>query len=221
MGLFDWLKQTSRHKRFDDAFALSRPALWAAIKKTIKSPLLQDKPIWLVTHFAETYTAIQNELENWQIDYEIVAQPIAPKQIERSGLLSNTSLKLVLADLIPESQPAPNVLADAPTIAMIVLERHPQIKHDERIETFCKSLPVPVECGYFLSLEDDVVKLVVNETSLKVLKQLGVNEHELITSHMVTSRLKKVLKRMSTTYVSDQPADSAKQWLEINSRPST
>ncbi len=219
MRLFDWFKSNPSCKRFDDAFALNRPALWKAIKQTIDSPLQANKPIWLVTHFLDTYSALQDQLDQWQVDYEIVSQPIDPSQLERTGLLSDSTIKLVLAQLIPESDPQYLESDYSQTLVMIVVERHPQLLHDQKIDSFAQSAPVRVEYGYFLSLEDDVVKLIVNETSLKVLKQLGMNEHELITSHMVTSRLNKVLGRMSETFVSDHPADSAKQWLEENSKP--
>jgi len=217
MGLLDWFKTNSRCKRFDDSFALNRPALWNAIKGTIDSQIQANRPIWLVTHFVETFSAVQDKLDQWQVDYDIVSQPINPHQLERSGLLSNSTLKLILAELIPEPDPTVMALDSTQTIAMMVVERHPQIRHDRRIDLFCEALPVRVEYGYFISLEDDVVKLIVNENALRVLKQLGLNEHELITSHMVASRLNKVLGRMSDSYVSDRPADSAKQWLEENS----
>ena len=219
MGLIDWIKGEKRCKRFDDAYAINRPALWNAIKEAIDSPLHADKSIWLVAHFVETFTAIQEQLDQWSVDYEIVSQAIDPDRMERSGLLSNSTLKLVLADLIPDSNQTALESDSTQRLAIIVVERHPQLSHDQRIEAFCQTLPVRVEYGYFLSLEDDVVKLAVNETSLKVLKQLGMNEHELITSHMIASRLNKILKRLTVTFTSDHPADSAKKWLDQNRQP--
>ena len=215
MGLFDWFKPDPRYTRFDDAFALNRPALWNAIKQTVESQA--DKPIWLVAHFVDTFSELQGQLDLWQVDYEVVAQPIDPNRVERSGLLSESTLKLVLAELIPEVDPSLTNSGLNQTLVMMVVERHPQVTYDQRLDSFARSAPMRVEYGYFLSLEDDVVKLIVNETALKVLKQLGMNEHELITSHMVTSRMNKVLGRMSDTFVSDRPADSAKQWLDENS----
>jgi hypothetical protein len=172
-------------------------------------------------HFTDTFTSLQVELETWQVEYEIVTQPIDPNQLERTGLLSASKIKIVLADLIPE---VGDELLLEPNhdhaIAMIVVERHPHKKYDDQLEAFARSLPVKVEFGHYLSLDDDVIRLVINETSIKILKQLGMNEHELIASSMVTRRLNKMLQRVAETFRSDEPADSARQWLEINRMPS-
>lgn len=216
MGLLDWFKNQTRFTRFEDAFALNRPALWDSLKQTVLSPQHTDKSIWLVVHFTETFSQLQMQLENWQIEFDVITSAIDPNQLERAGLLSATGIKIVLADLIPE--PYETLLDSNPanTVAMIVLERHPQIMHDHRVEAFARSLPVRVEFGHYLALDDDVVRLVVNEMSIKILTQLGMNEHELITSNMVSRRLSKVLQRLSPTFKTDRPAESAKQWLEIN-----
>lgn len=216
MGLSDWLKSTSRFKRYDDAFALNRESVWRAVKRSLESPQNAGKSVWLVAHFVDTFADIQNQLDAWKVDYEVVSQPIDPNRLERSGLLSEKTIQLVLAELIPNVDSLLPEIDSRQTIAVIGLERHPQITHDLRIEAFCKQLPILVEYGYFLSLDDAVVQLVVNETSLKVLKQMGLNDNDLITSHMVTSRLKKVLARLSPTFTGDRPADSARQWLELN-----
>ena len=216
MGLLDWFKNNSRFTRFDDAFALNRTGLWESLRQAIQSPLHAEKSIWIVVHFTQTFSQLQTQLESWGIDYEIVTNRIDPVQLKRSGLLSVGQIKVVLADLIPEVEPSYLDFDLSHSIAMIVVERHPQINQDHRIEAFARSLPVRVEFGHYLALDDVVVRMVVNETSLRILTQLGMNEHELITSNMLSRRLAKVLHRVSPDFQTDYPANSAKQWLEIN-----
>jgi hypothetical protein len=216
MGLLDWFKSKSRFTRFDDAFALNRPALWESLRQAIESPQHVDKTIWIVVHFTDTFLELQAQLESWETEFEVITTPIDPNQLKRSGLLSVTQTKVVLADMIPEAEPSYLDTDSNHTIAMIVVERHPQISHDNQIEAFARSLPVRVEFGHYLALDDDVVRMVVNETSIRILTQLGMNEHELITSNMVSRRLAKVLQRVSPEFKTDHPAESAKQWLEIN-----
>ena len=54
------------------------------------------------------------------------------------------------------------------------------------------------------------------DTAHNALEMMGMSEHELITSNMVTRRLDKVLARAAESYRTNHPADSAKQWLELN-----
>ena len=221
MGLFDWFKNgNARFTRFDDAFALTRPALWRSLGNTVQSPQHANKSIWLVVHFTDTFIELQGELDAWPVDYEVVTKPVDPNQLERSGLLSTNKIKVVLAELIPEVGSADLLKQENDsTIAMIVVERHPRMTCDKKVESFARSLPVRVEYGHFISLDDEVVRLVINDTSIKILKQLGMNEQELIASTMVTRRLNKMLHRIEPTYHSNKPADSAKKWLEFNRPP--
>ena len=216
MGFLGWLFQKPQFKRFDDAYALTRESLWNSLEKTIRSDQHTFKSIWLITHFTDTFTALQDKLDEWSQEYEIVSSLIDPNALDRSNLLSPHAFKVVLAEMIPAATPTLQEVNREQTVAMIVVERHPHLKHDERIIEFAKSLPCLVEFGYYLSLEDTVVKMVVNETAVTILKQLGLNEHALITSNMVSRRLDKSLQQRVDSYAGDAPADSAKQWLELN-----
>lgn len=217
MSLLDWFKRNPiRFTRFDDAFALTRTALWKLLRQTVESPRHSAKTIWLVVHFTDTFAELQSQLDQWQLDYEIVTCPIDPNQLERSGLLAPSQIQVVLAEMIPADMTTMLEPSLDHTIAMIVVERHPNVRFDLQLETFARSLPRKVEFGHYLALEDEVVKTTINETSIKLLRQLGMSEHELITSNMVTRRLDKVLARAAESYRTNHPADSAKQWLELN-----
>ena len=217
MGILDWLFQRPQFKRFDDSYALIRESLWNALQRTVNSEQHALKSIWLVTHFTDTFTTLQDRLDSWGREYDVVAAPIDANALERSNLLSPSSFKLVLAEMIPDAFPNMLEVNRDQTIAMIVLERHPHPKYDDRIVEFAKSLPCLVEFGHYLSLDDEVVKTVISETTLTILKQLGMDEHELITTSMVSRRMNVTLGRNAEEYSGDQPADSAKEWLELNS----
>ena len=218
MGILNWLKsRKSGFKRFDDAFALNRLALWQSLRSAVQSADHTDKSIWLVVHFTDTFGTLQDQLDLWQMDYMIVTQPVEANQLDNSGLLNTSQIKLILAELIPEAEIENVIESDTnQTIAMIVVERHPDFAHDVRLEQFARSLSVNVEFGYFLALDDETIRLVVNDTSIEILKQLGMNEHELITSNMVTRRLNATLPRIAKSFNANKPADSAREWLEIN-----
>ncbi len=218
MGILNWLFKQPRYKRFEDAFMLTRARLWEALRQSIDSPEHSAKAIWLIAHFPDTFTELQNNLGQWSRDYEVITSPIEPQKLEHSGLLCRDSIKLILADLVPETFPDhPSLMTDnGKQLGIIIVERHPDFNRDQRLLNFAKSLPVKVELGYFLALDDVVIKSVVNETTVEILKQLGLDEHELITSNMITRRLDTVLKRLGADDQNDWPADSAAEWLEKN-----
>ena len=216
MGILDWLQGKSNFRKFDDAFAINRSALGNALLETLQSPQHQSKSRWLVVHFTQTFTKIQELLDSAQVKYSIVSSPIDPANLEKQDLLSPDETKLVLSELIPAAAATMIEFNSKQTIAIMVAERHPQISKDDQLEEFARSLPVCVELGHFISLEDEIIKNSINEKTIQILKQLGVDEADLIASNMLSNRLKKSLRKQSLTYTTDNPADSAYQWLKLN-----
>lgn len=220
MGMLDWLFKKNHFKRAEDAFALNREVLWDGLKNSIAHPTGQERDIWLIVHFMDRFTEVQERLELWGLDYEIVSSKLVANELERirpNGTTSPAGLKLILADLIPKQVDLvalPSRDADG-EVAMIALERHPQVNHDDRVESFARSLPWRVEFGYFMALEDAVVKISIDDQVIEILQQLGLN-NELISSKMVARRLETVLRRLSSGFTGDTSCNSAEEWLEVN-----
>ncbi len=232
MKIFDWLTGKSRFIRCDDMYAPTRKGLWAALKKTVLSPQHSQKAIWLVAHFTNTFMALQDELESWNVDYEVVTQPLDITSLSESSLIQPGRTYLVMASLLecdglaslqqPDHSHSQKPDPASVPIAIIMVERHPHLKYDQRVESFGRRIPAcSVEFGYFNSLDDVVLGLVINETLMTILRQLGLNDHELITSTLVSRRLEKMLNRVAPTYLTDHPADSASDWIQLNGPPQT
>lgn len=218
MAFLNWLFSKPRFKRFEDAFTLTRDRMWEALRESLASPEHKDKTIWLVVHFMETFTQLQDRLESWNLEYDVVSSRLNPSEMDRKGLLNGSSIKLIISELIPQPAEIAAIVDETDTrkLALIVVERHPCWEEDKRLEDFAKSIPIMVEFGYYLALDDDVVKLAINDQTVEILKQLGLDDHELITSNMVTRRLEKVLKRLGSSFTGSTRADSASEWLLIN-----
>ena len=123
----------------------------------------------------DTFTEVQDQLEQWGLEYEIVSSKLSANELDRlspSSESSSVGLKLILADLIPEPTSLGASLPNETEaqVAMIVLERHPQIKHDQRLEAFARSLPWKVEFGYFLALDDAVIEFSIDDQVVEILK---------------------------------------------------
>jgi len=221
MSIWKGLFGNRQFTYFDDAYALTRETLWNSLESTLKSERYEDQPVWLVVHFFDTFNWLQDRLDGSDIPYEIETSEIDAKRFSYDSSVTQKGVRLVLAKTL--------LAADATSssdenlersLAMIVLERHPLIEHDLRIESIARSFPVRVEYGHYLALDDSVVRMVVNEATVKILQQLGMNDHELISSAMLTRRLKKVLRRMQSSFKSDLDADSAAEWIALNSKSS-
>ncbi len=212
--MFNWLFRSPKFSRVDDSFALKRKNLWPLLRTAIMHQQRLGHTVWIVVHFPDLFLETQAWLAEWELEYQIVSQLLDPLSAVRQSQSHPTQVHLVLAELLAPNE---SIVADTirnVTLAMIVIERHPWIRNDQRLETFARSLPCQVRFGYYLAMDDVVVQRVVNEMTMAVLQQLGMHEHELIASIMITRRLNKVLQREAKRYDVNRPADSAAEWLE-------
>jgi len=210
-------KRLTRHP---DSFALSRDALWNSIAKTIQLQQSMGKSVWLVAHFLDTFTDCQEMLEQNEIDYIVETETVSESWFETHSQSADTHVRLLLADLAEPLVTDPDTATEQADIsslriAMMVVERHPFGPNDDVIVKFAESLPAKVEIGYFLSLDDEIVKQMVPTQMIDLLKAMGLQEQDLISSSMVTKRLKKLIVRGSRDDQQGGAFDSAKEWFAL------
>jgi len=213
-SLFKFLfhKRLTRHP---DSFALTRAALWNSIAKSIQLQQSMDKSVWLVAHFLETFTDCQEMLEQNGIDYVVETEPVSESWFRDHEKSDGSHVRLLLADLARPLVVDPDAEAVPFRIAMMAVERHPFGPKDDLLLEFASTLPAKVEIGYFLSLDDEIVKRMVPPQMIDLLKAMGLQEQDLISSSMVTKRLKKLIERGSQNGDATVAAESAEQWFEV------
>ncbi len=218
MSLFDFLFGKPNFHRFDDAYALDRAGLQKALYAAIETQLAFKKVILLVVHFPDTFESLQDWLDESNIAYELVARTIDLDWVRNCGRFAGTSVLLAISDLIAEDSDATlkQPIESRYELSLMVCERHPIPRIDEKLERFAKAIPIPTQFGYFIAMDDPVVKAVFPDNVVQLLRQFGMGEQETVTSHMLTKRLNLVLRKQAKANPSNLPADSAAQWLAIN-----
>ena len=215
--MFNWLFGKPKFRFYEDSFARTQDSMLEGLRKAILKRADRDENYFIVAHFPERFERLQSKLHAWAIDYEILSKPLRPSGVAHHFQSLNTRIVLCLSSLlVPEEASAS--MDETRTICAMATERHPLIDHDHRLEAFCRGIPTRVELGYFLSFEDATVKSLINESTLRILDVFGMGENELITSNMVSRRLRTVLTQDSRKYQSDQAADSAEEWIQLNRR---
>lgn len=217
MGFLDWMFRRPRCQRIEDSYAMTRDRLWPSLKRAVEQELQDGHSVWLVAHFANTFTRVQEMLAGWQMEYNIADRVITSDQGPEFIRQETSPVMLILADLLkPSGDVVDRRVENVPPVSIIVVERHPLYSHDQRLESFARSFPGPTRFGYLLAIDDPVIRAVVTDTMIEILQQLGMREHELITSNMISRRLNKVLAREELLYPSDQRADSVEEWYSLN-----
>lgn len=220
MGLLDWLFRSPRFDRIPDCYTVKRSYLWVELKKAIQFQQQRGHAVWIVTHFPDQFTAAQDLLADWQIHYSILEQPIDSVQIAEISQRNPQTVHLALAELLTPSDRTDFAVDPKLTLAIIAVERHPLIDLDRQLESYAQSTPCRVIFGYYLSLDDPVIRPHLSENMFQVLSQYGMKESELIHSLIVTKAINRALKLQAKNYSPDYRADSAAEWLRQSSEGS-
>lgn len=226
-ALRDWLRIRGDYDRFADSYALTAAARNQGLLKALRYRLPLDQALLILVHFPQTFELVQSLLEEQQIDYDIGPLRLTPEFVlEQLPTKSDGAANVLLAlastlDEVSLERPLP--VQKKFKLSMMVLERHPLLDEDRRIELFARVCPCPVRLGYLLSLEDPVIRHCIHPTTIQVLQQLGLRDQELITSRLVSRRIDWALKRLARAE-SDWDADakagssrlqSAEEWLSL------
>ncbi len=157
-------------------------------------------------------------LEQHGIDYFIETEPVTSTWFIDHGKEPGKLVHLLLADLAKPftSGTESEVEIIVPyRVAMMVAERHPYGPRDQRITEFALSLPARVEIGYYLAMEDELVNRLIPDHLIALLKTMGLQEQDLISSAMVTKQLRRFLRKGAKTTDIAGDAESAEQWFEL------
>ncbi len=99
---------------------------------------------------------------------------------------------------------------------IFVAEPHPTREVEQTIESFARQLPCKVQLTFCGSMGDPVLEIFIGDVGRKMLKAIGLEGTEAIESEMVMRRVRGAQVKLQQSATSDLPANSAKEWLEIN-----
>ena len=200
-----------------DSFALTRATLWKSIAQSIKLQQSMGKAVWIVVYFPDTYLDCQTMLEQHRIDYHVETEAIDETRYLDSELTGSKKVGLFLADLLRPIQFESESPDSDSRIAIMVAERHPCGANNDDLIEFARSLPNKTEIGHFLAMDDELVRQMIPPQMVDLMRTMGLNDNDLISSSMVTRIIHRRIKQTQTISSESQSASSAAQWYELQS----
>ena len=237
MGILDFLSNLPllrplSFQRHPDSFAITRATLYEKLLEVVKTLIqpdlqregrLQKQPllpiastIFIAAHFPNEFFQVQSELQRHGIEYQFITRPLDPQWFLDNAKRSANVIYLTLVEFLTETTFNENLSFDF-TLNLIVVDRHPEPFRDAALEQFARDFPATTRMGYFLALDDRVLDRVINETTLTVLKQMGIEDQGLVSSSIISKRVNKVLAREQKLRTGKgTPTDSAEDWFKLN-----
>ena len=214
MPLADWFSARPRFHQLEDAFALDRRRLEAGLLQAIALQRQKCDEVWLVAHFFDTFVWLQDALGAADILYEIADQPLTIADVR--AVTGGARVRLVLASLIEPPETPTRPATGWPKAAVMACERHPLLAEDDRLRSALRGFGASVVFGYMLSLDDPLIQPLLTGMVLDVMKQFGLDDQPMIASQFLGRQLTRKLIRECKNYASNEPADSAREWVKIN-----
>lgn len=213
--MFSWLFPKPRFRVYEDSFARTDAAMFDGLRNAIEQRLELGQTVLLVAHFASAFEELQDYLDQWALEYQIGPAKIAPFQLPEL-FEGGPRITLSLARQLVQEDVSAAANRHNDTICVVVIERHPNGIADGKLEQFCREIPGHVEFGYFISFEAGLVRTMINESALHILDMFGLGENELITSNMISRRLRSLLAKNARMIATDHAAESFEEWVELN-----
>jgi hypothetical protein len=197
MGLINWLMGKNKTELGEDRIWLTQDAKNAGIHKEVTQAVANPSgpsSVIVVAHFNDCLEQLQTAVTGFDQDRVFVT----------------------LADALADRKPTDLAADESRSILIIVCERHPLPSHDDTLMDFARSLPGLCRIVYHLSLEDSLLKRFSSEWLEGGLRKLGMTEDKAIENRMVGRRIQFALQKIARRATGDEPANSAKEWLERN-----
>lgn len=216
MGFFRPFRRTSQVRLCSDTYSLTSTGKIDGIVDAVRKREGKDRLLLVVSHFPKTFFQVQDAFNREEVPYEILEESTTGDLVEHWRQEANHGrVMLALARFLKLD------LAEEPNysrllFSVISCERHPLARHDRDLREFCGQLNCPTRLGYFVSLQDPVVKPLVGDWTELVLRQMGLRDHELVTSHLVSRRLESGFRKLERRVVEEQLADSPEEWIRLN-----
>jgi hypothetical protein len=223
-----------KFRRFPDSFTLTKTNKLGTLCHWVRQQSGLGEAVLVLSHFQSSFLDNQSALQDAGIDFEIVAESVDESRLARrlreTASDGGPAILLTMTQMLQSAAPAtsakpayrtpssPSTGTDsgAVPLSVIVTERYPLTTRDQALEQFLEQCPMPVALGYLISFDDPILVHLLGNRFVDLLKQLGLGDHDLVSSAMTHRGLTRKLQRATSRIRQERPAESPEQWIEWN-----
>ncbi len=189
----------------NDQIYMTKKEKYEAVIKLVKERHKKKQPILIGTTSVENSELISQILKKESISHSILNAKQHEKEaeiIEQSGMPGNVTISTNMAGrgtdikLGNENIELKNQAIDAGGLLVIGTERHESRRIDNQLRGRSGRQGDLGESIFFLSLEDDLMRIFGSKTLENVLSKLGLNEGEAITHSLITKSLERAQQKV-------------------------
>ncbi len=182
----------------NDVIYRTRREKYNAVIDEIAAMKEQRRPVLVGTTSVEVSETISRLLKRKSIHHEVLNAKQHQREaqiVENAGLPGAVTIATNMAGRGTDIKLGPGV-ADAGGLHIIGTERHESRRIDRQLRGRAGRQGDPGSSKFYLSLEDDLMRLFGSERIASVMQRLGIQEGEAIEHKMITSSVERAQKKV-------------------------
>ena len=190
-------KPIARDDRQDRVYRTEREKYNAVIEE-VNELVKEGRPVLVGTTSVEISEVVSRTLKMRKIPHEVLNAKQHAREAEivaKAGKPGAVTIATNMAGRGTDIKLSPESLA-AGGLAIIGTERHESRRVDRQLRGRAGRQGDVGSSQFFVSLEDHLMRLFVNEKVAKVMDRLGLNEGEVIEAKMVTNSIERAQKKV-------------------------
>ncbi|MFN4123994.1 MAG: preprotein translocase subunit SecA [Flavobacteriales bacterium] len=182
----------------DDLVYKTKREKYNAVIEKIVEEVEKGRPVLVGTTSVETSELLSRMLKLKNIRHNVLNAKMHQREAEivaEAGKAGTVTIATNMAGRGTDIKLGPGV-KDAGGLAIIGTERHDSRRVDRQLRGRAGRQGDPGSSQFFVSLEDDLMRLFNSERIAKVMDRLGMKEGEVIQAGMVTSSIERAQKKV-------------------------
>ncbi len=171
---------------------------YAAVIQEVEDMVKAGRPVLVGTTSVEISELLSKMLKLRKIEHQVLNAKLHQQEadiVARAGQTGTVTIATNMAGRGTDIKLSPEVKA-AGGLAIIGTERHESRRVDRQLRGRAGRQGDPGSSVFFVSFEDQVMRLFANERVVKMLDRLGFKEGEMLENPMVTKSIENAQKRV-------------------------
>jgi preprotein translocase subunit SecA len=171
---------------------------YAAVIKEIETLINHGRPVLVGTTSVEISEMLSRMLDMRKIPHNVLNAKLHQKEAEivaKAGMSGTVTIATNMAGRGTDIKLSPEV-RKAGGLAIIGTERHESRRVDRQLRGRSGRQGDPGSSVFFVSLEDDLMRLFSSERIARVMDRMGFKEGEMIEHHMISNAIERAQKKV-------------------------
>ena len=187
-------------KDLDDAVYMTKKEKFRAVVEAIKEAHEKGQPVLVGTITIETSELLSSMLKRQGIKHNVLNakfHELEAEIVKDAGIHGAVTIATNMAGRGTDIK-LDDKAKEAGGLKIIGTERHESRRIDNQLRGRSGRQGVPGECRFYISLEDDLMRLFGSESLMNTFRKLGVAENEQIEHKMLSSAIEKAQKKIES-----------------------